>query len=133
MPELFQAMAARTAGLQPDQVTIHSPMLGGFFGRHFMYGPSNPFPQAILLAKETRRPVKVLWSREEEFLNDALRPLSHSRFRAALDSQENPTAWPRPSVQKRRRSRRFRSRAARRASTISGSQSTPAASSIQRS
>lgn len=92
MPELFQAMAAGTAGLQPSQVKIHSPMLGGFFGRHFAYGPSNPFPQAILLAKATGRPVKVLWSREEEFLNDALRPLSHSRFRAALDDKGNPTA-----------------------------------------
>jgi CO/xanthine dehydrogenase Mo-binding subunit len=55
MPELFQAVAAKIAGVQPDQVTIHTPMLGGFFGRHFMYGPSNPFPQAILLAKATNR------------------------------------------------------------------------------
>lgn len=92
MPELFQAVAAKVAGLEPDQVIIHSPMLGGFFGRHFMYGPSNPFQQAIMLAKATGRPVKVLWSREEEFLNDALRPLSHSRFRAALDAAGNPTA-----------------------------------------
>jgi isoquinoline 1-oxidoreductase beta subunit len=92
MPELFQAVAAKTAGLSPEQVTIHSPMLGGFFGRHFMYGPSNPFPQAILLAKATGKPVKVLWSREEEFLNDAVRPLSFSRFRAALDAAGMPTA-----------------------------------------
>lgn len=92
MPELFQATAAKTAGIQPDQVIVHSPMLGGFFGRHFMYGPSNPFQQAILLAKATGKPVKVLWSREEEFLNDALRPLSHTRFRAALGADGYPTA-----------------------------------------
>ena len=92
MPEVFQAVAAKTAGLQLNQVHIHSPLLGGFFGRHFMYGPSNPFPQAILLAKATGRPVKLLWSREEEFGNDALRPLSYSRFRAALDGSGNPTA-----------------------------------------
>jgi isoquinoline 1-oxidoreductase beta subunit len=92
MPEVFQAVAAKTAGLAPEQVKIHSPMLGGFFGRHFMYGPSNPFPQAILLARATGRPVKVLWSREEEFLNDAVRPLSFSRFRAALDGSGMPSA-----------------------------------------
>ncbi|WP_020186341.1 molybdopterin cofactor-binding domain-containing protein [Methylopila sp. 73B] len=92
MPELFQMIAGQTAGLTPDKVKIHSPLLGGFFGRHFMYGPANPFPQAILLAKATGRPVKVLWSREEEFLNDAVRPLSFSRFRAALDGAGNPTA-----------------------------------------
>ena len=40
MPEVFQAVSAKVAGLQPDQVRIHSPMLGGFFGRHFTYGPA---------------------------------------------------------------------------------------------
>ncbi len=92
MPELFQQVAAKTAGLQPDQVRIHSPMLGGFFGRHFYYGPASPFPQAILLAKASGRPVRVLWSREEEFGMDALRPLSFARFRAALGPDGMPVA-----------------------------------------
>jgi len=92
MPELFQKVSAKTAGIPPELVRIHSPILGGFFGRHFLYGPANPFPQAILLAKTTGRPVKVIWSREEEFLNDALRPLSHTRFRAALDDEGRVTA-----------------------------------------
>ncbi|WP_182180694.1 xanthine dehydrogenase family protein molybdopterin-binding subunit [Methylobacterium radiotolerans] len=92
MPELFQQVAAKTAGLQPDQVRIHSPMLGGFFGRHFHYGPASPFPQAILLAKATGRPVRVLWSREEEFGMDALRPLSFARFKAALGPDGMPVA-----------------------------------------
>lgn len=92
MPELFQAIAAKTAGIEPGKVNLHSPMLGGFFGRHFAYGSSIPLPQAILLAKATGRPVKVLWSREEEFKMDALRPLSFSQFRAALDAQGKPTA-----------------------------------------
>ncbi len=92
MPEVFQAVSAKVAGLQPAQVRIHSPMLGGFFGRHFTYDAGNPFPQAILLARATGRPVKVLWSREEEFSRDAVRPLSFSRFRAALDASGQPTA-----------------------------------------
>lgn len=92
MPELFQSIAAQTAGLPAEKVILHSPMLGGFFGRHFAYGPGNPFQQAILLARETGKPVKVLWSREEEFKRDALRPLSFSRFRAALGPDGRPTA-----------------------------------------
>ncbi|MCJ2093189.1 xanthine dehydrogenase family protein molybdopterin-binding subunit [Methylobacterium sp. J-072] len=92
MPELFQSVAAKVAGLQPDAVRIHSPMLGGFFGRHFYYGSSNPFPQAILLAKATGRPVRLLWSREEEFGMDAVRPLGFARFRAALGSDGMPLA-----------------------------------------
>ncbi|MFY9291286.1 MAG: xanthine dehydrogenase family protein molybdopterin-binding subunit [Methylorubrum rhodinum] len=92
MPELFQQIAAKTAGLAPEQVRIHSPMLGGFFGRHFYYGPANPFPQAILLAKATGKPVRVLWSREEEFGMDAVRPLSFARFKAALGPDGMPVA-----------------------------------------
>ncbi len=47
MPEVFQQVAAKTAGLQPDQVRIHSPLLGGFFGRHFTTARPTPFPQAF--------------------------------------------------------------------------------------
>lgn len=92
MPDLFQGIAAKTAGVNPEQVRIHSPLLGGFFGRHFYYGPANPFPQAILLAKATGRPVRVLWSREEEFGMDAVRPLSFARFSAALGADRMPVA-----------------------------------------
>jgi isoquinoline 1-oxidoreductase beta subunit len=88
-PELFQQIAARAAGLQPAQVTLHSPPLGGFFGRHFTYGPIQPMQQAIALAKAAGRPVKVIWSREEEFARDAYRPLSFARLRAGLDAAGN--------------------------------------------
>jgi isoquinoline 1-oxidoreductase beta subunit len=77
---------------QPEKVRIHSPMLGGFFGRHFLYETANPFPQAILLSKAVGRPVKLIWSREEEFLRDALRPMGVTRFRAGLDAQGLPIA-----------------------------------------
>ncbi|MFC0407112.1 xanthine dehydrogenase family protein molybdopterin-binding subunit [Roseomonas elaeocarpi] len=92
MPELFQAAAARTAGLEPAQVKLHSPMLGGFFGRHFIYDFANPFHQAIQLAKAVNRPVKVIWSRMEEFVRDAVRPLGFARFKAGLDANGMPVA-----------------------------------------
>ncbi len=91
-PEMFQAEAAKVAGVEPDKVIIHSPMLGGFFGRHFLYHTANPFPQAILLAKTAGRPVKLVWSREEEFLRDTLRPMAAVRFRAGLDANGLPVA-----------------------------------------
>jgi isoquinoline 1-oxidoreductase beta subunit len=91
-PEMFQTAAAKLAGIAPDKVIVHSPMLGGFFGRHFLYGPANPFPQAILLSKAAGRPVKLIWSREEEFLRDALRPMAVARFRAGLSADGLPVA-----------------------------------------
>ncbi|WP_321333325.1 xanthine dehydrogenase family protein molybdopterin-binding subunit [Breoghania sp.] len=91
-PEMFQAAIAKIAGLEPDQVNIHSPMLGGFFGRHFLYADANPYPQAIALAKAVGRPVKLIWSREEEFLRDPLRPMVAVRMRASLSSDSMPEA-----------------------------------------
>nr|WP_138921500.1 molybdopterin cofactor-binding domain-containing protein [Novosphingobium pentaromativorans] len=91
-PEMFQADAAKVAGLAPEKVRIHSQMLGGFFGRHFLYGPGCCYPQAIKLAKAVGKPVKVIWSREEEFLRDPLRPMAAVRFRGGLDSNGMPIA-----------------------------------------
>lgn len=97
-PEMFQADAAKVAGIAPDKVIIHSPILGGFFGRHFLYQTANPYQQAIMLAKTTGRPVKLIWAREEEFLRDALRPMGVARFRAGLDASGMPVALSAVSV-----------------------------------
>lgn len=91
-PEMFQADAAKVAAIDPGKVIVHSPMLGGFFGRHFLYQSANPYPQAILLAKAVGKPVKLIWSREEEFLRDTLRPLGVARLRAGLDAEGLPVA-----------------------------------------
>ncbi|MCK8787556.1 molybdopterin-dependent oxidoreductase [Roseomonas sp. NAR14] len=92
MPELFQAAAAQVAGLRPEQVRLHSPLLGGFFGRHFLYDFASPFQQAIRLAQAAGQPVKVIWSREEEFGRDAVRPMGFVRFRGGLDARGMPVA-----------------------------------------
>ncbi|OOY21772.1 isoquinoline 1-oxidoreductase [Thioclava sp. DLFJ5-1] len=91
-PEQFQAQIADAAGIKPEQVKVNSPMLGGFFGRHFLYPSANPFPQAVQLAKEVGKPIKVIWTREQEFLRDPLRPMAAVRFRGALDDQGMPVA-----------------------------------------
>lgn len=91
-PDMFLADAAKRTGLDPAKITIHSPLLGGFFGRHFVYPDASPYPQAILLAKATGRPVKLIWTREEEFLRDTHRPLAVVRLRGALDTGGMPIA-----------------------------------------
>ncbi|WP_338468430.1 molybdopterin cofactor-binding domain-containing protein [Novosphingobium sp. ZN18A2] len=92
-PSQFQADAAKLAGIDADKVRINSSYLGGFFGRHFLYGPGNPYPQAIALAKATGKPIKLIWSREEEFLRDPMRPMAVVKFRAGLDSDGLPVAF----------------------------------------
>ncbi|AFC85675.1 xanthine dehydrogenase family protein molybdopterin-binding subunit [Frateuria aurantia] len=91
-PDMFRADMAKRTGLDPAKIILHSPLLGGFFGRHFLYDTAAPYPQAIQLAKETGRPIKLIWSREEEFLRDALRPMAAVRFRGGLDANGMPIA-----------------------------------------
>jgi isoquinoline 1-oxidoreductase beta subunit len=90
--DFFLADIAKRTGMDPAKITLHTPLLGGFFGRHFLYDTANPYPQAIELAKAVGRPIKLIWSREEEFLRDALRPMAVVKFRAALDDKGLPVA-----------------------------------------
>lgn len=75
-PDMFRDDIAKRTGLAKEQIILHSPLLGGFFGRHFLYDSANPYPQAIALAKAVGRPVKLIWTREEEFVRDVLRPVA---------------------------------------------------------
>ncbi|MCH1918101.1 xanthine dehydrogenase family protein molybdopterin-binding subunit [Shewanella sp. A3A] len=85
-PDMFLRDIAKRAGIAENQIILHSPILGGFFGRHFLYPDANPYPQAIELAKATGKPIKLIWSREEEFLRDPLRPMAAVRMKAAIEN-----------------------------------------------
>lgn len=93
VPDAFLGAMANIAEIDPTQIRLNSPMLGGFFGRHFLYGAGNPFAQAILMAKAIRGPVKLIWSREEESLRDHMRPLGAVRFRGALADDGTPSVY----------------------------------------
>lgn len=91
-PDMFRDDIVKRTGLAKEQIILHSPLLGGFFGRHFLYDSANPYPQAIALAKAVGRPVKLIWTREEEFVRDVLRPVAVVKFRAGLDEKGLPVA-----------------------------------------
>jgi isoquinoline 1-oxidoreductase subunit beta len=87
-----QAAAAKIAGLRPEQVTIHTTFLGGGFGRRA--NPKSDFvSEAVHLAKATKRPVKVVWTREDDTRGGWYRPMWVSRMRAALDDAGKVAAW----------------------------------------
>ncbi len=83
--------AAQVAGLETEQVTLHVPLLGGGFGRRLEL---DMIEEAVLIAKQTQgRPVKLVWSREEDMQHDMYRPVAKASFVAALDEQGQPSAW----------------------------------------
>ena len=82
--------AAVAAGVPNDQVTVHTMMLGGGFGRR---GAIQEYiRQAVLIAKEVDAPVKLVWTREEDMRHDFYRPFGMARLTAGLDADGMPTA-----------------------------------------
>ncbi|MFT3858680.1 MAG: xanthine dehydrogenase family protein molybdopterin-binding subunit [Aquabacterium sp.] len=91
VPSLAKWKAAQVAGVDEDQVTLHVPYLGGGFGRRL---ETDMVEQAVAIAMQLDgRPVKLLWSREEDMQHDMYRPAALSVFKAALDAQGKVTAW----------------------------------------
>jgi len=87
-----QAAAAKIAGLKPEQVQVHTTFLGGGFGRRA--NPVSDFvSEAVRLAKASARPVKVVWTREDDIRGGYYRPMWVSRLRAGLDPGGRPVAW----------------------------------------
>jgi isoquinoline 1-oxidoreductase beta subunit len=83
-PQRAQAFAANILGVPPERVTVHSMLVGGGFGRR---GEADFVAQAVTAAKAVGRPVKLVWSREEDIQHDYYRPAAAIRFRAGLDAQ----------------------------------------------
>ena len=82
--------AAAASGLKPEQIIIHNCFLGGGFGRRSI---NDEMRQAILVAKEVGKPVKLVWTREEDMTQDRYRPQAAVRMKAALGSDGMPTAF----------------------------------------
>ena len=81
---------AAAVGVKKEDVTVHVTLLGGAFGR-------KSFPdfavEAAVLSKKTGRPVKVVWTREDDLQFDTYHSVSAMYMKAALGDDGVPTAW----------------------------------------
>ena len=82
--------AAKASGLPPEQVYVHNGFVGGGFGRR---DASDEIIQAIAIAKVVQKPVKLVWTREEDTRQDKFRPHAVVAFKAAAGADGMPTAW----------------------------------------
>jgi isoquinoline 1-oxidoreductase beta subunit len=81
--------AAEAAGLAPEHVEIHRTSIGGGFGRRLK---QDAVRQAVLIAREfAGTPVKLVWSREEDFTHGHYRPVTQARLRGSLDDKGEAT------------------------------------------
>jgi isoquinoline 1-oxidoreductase beta subunit len=81
---------AAAVGTKKEDVTVNVTLLGGAFGR-------KSFPdfavEAAVLSKKTGKPVKVVWSREDDIKFDSYHSVSAMYMKAALGADGKPTAW----------------------------------------
>ncbi len=90
-PSIAQWLAGKAAGVKTHDVTVHSTLLGGGFGRRL---EMDMVVQAVELAKSAGgRPVQLIWSREEDTAHDMYRPAALASLSAGLDGAGNVVWW----------------------------------------
>lgn len=94
-PQAVQDTVAGALGLKPEDVTCNVTLLGGGFGRK-----SKPdyVAEAAILSKKAGKPVKVVWSREEDVQHDFYHSTGGMYMKAAIGTNGKPTAWLHRSV-----------------------------------
>jgi len=80
--QIAQATAAGVAGLKPEQVNVHTTLLGSGFGRRLEV---DFIPAAVEASKAIGAPVKLVWTREDDMTHDAYRPPAHDTGTAGFD------------------------------------------------
>jgi isoquinoline 1-oxidoreductase subunit beta len=83
---------AKALGIPREKVTLHYTLLGGGFGRRG-HRDEEFIVDAVLLSKEAKRPVKMMWTREDDLHNGRLRPITAHFLRAGLDPSGKIVAW----------------------------------------
>ena len=89
-PADVQRAAGEILGIAPEKVKVHPMMLGGGFGRR----SHNDFvKEAVHIAKAAGKPVKTVWTREDDTQGGQYRPVSYHSLSGAVDDKGKPVAW----------------------------------------
>jgi isoquinoline 1-oxidoreductase beta subunit len=89
-PTFVALASAAVAETTPDKIVVHTTFLGGGFGRNL---EQTITVDAVLLSKIMQKPIKVLWSREDDLKTDKFRPATAQRLEAALDAKGKIVGW----------------------------------------
>ena len=84
-----QGAVAAVLGIKPEDITLQTTFLGGGFGRRLEL---DFITQAAQISKAVGKPVKLLWSREDDMTHDFYRPMGLNQLQAGLDAGGNPVA-----------------------------------------
>jgi isoquinoline 1-oxidoreductase beta subunit len=90
VPEPGRQTVAKLLGVTPEKVTVHMMRCGGGFGRRLT---SEFMAEAAWIARETKLPIKLVWSREDDVSRSVLRPAGWHHLEAGLDAEGRVTGW----------------------------------------
>jgi isoquinoline 1-oxidoreductase beta subunit len=88
--DFCQGAVARVLGIPRERIAVHTTWAGGGFGRRYGWGAAE---HAALVAKAVGRPVKLIWTREDEIGQGYYRPAQVAHMRAGLDAQGRVIAF----------------------------------------
>jgi len=89
-PQWAKDIVAKTGGVPPEKVVVHTTLMGGGFGRRYH---GDFVMEATQVSKAVGAPVQVVWTREDDMRHDFYRPASLHRMSAALDEGGGIAAW----------------------------------------
>jgi isoquinoline 1-oxidoreductase beta subunit len=89
---MAQEAVAKVLGIPRDKVKLNDLLMGGGFGRRG-HRDEEFIVDAVLMAKEAGKPVKVMWTREDDVHNGRMRPLTAHHLRAGMDKDGRLVAW----------------------------------------
>jgi isoquinoline 1-oxidoreductase subunit beta len=84
-----QGAVAGALGIKPEDVTVQTTFLGGGFGRRIEL---DFIIQAAQISKAVSKPVKLVWTREDDMTHDYYRPMGVNQIKAGVDAAGNPVA-----------------------------------------
>ncbi len=89
-PGGVQDAVADALGLEPDRVKVNRYFLGGGFGRRSRRGY---VVEAAEISRSVKRPVKLIWTREDDLRYGMFRPMNLQRMQAGLNREGRLETW----------------------------------------